>query len=241
MPSDKPPKTESVPKSVSDFTVLTLTLPSVSLPKPIANAKHYLYIKPHETSYATANEERSLFISNIPIDANEGNIRTSFADQLGGARVEHVEFDSSVPGVPQVKRFKSGTAKSSEGGEKKGKKRKRDEEVVAEGVVEDEESALPKIWGSELRKSGGTAVVVFVDRASMKGAWREVQRVVKEGADVMWIPGEGLGIERMLHTHADIETWRLIWISNHANYLISQATKPTTHSPTHPARPYNPA
>jgi hypothetical protein len=138
-----------------------------------------------------------LFLSNVPIDANESNVRALFAEQLGGARVESVEFDSAVPAAPVVKRYRSGPTIKDVGNTKAGKKRKRDEEIVAEGVVEDEDSALPNIWPWELRRSGGCAVVVFVDRASCRGAWKSVRAAVKEGREVEWSGGDVvLGIDR---------------------------------------------
>ncbi len=135
------------------------------------------------------------------MDASESNLRALFADQLGGSRVERVDFHSSVPAAPARKRSKDSSAEKAriredEEGAVKGRKRKRDEEVVAEGMVEDEESALPRIWSSELRRGGSSAVVVFVDGRSCKGAMKEVKRVVEEGASVWWRGGEGLGIER---------------------------------------------
>ena len=118
-----------------------------------------------------------------------------------------MEFDSAVPAVAAVKRWKDIGSKREEG-ENRGKKRKRDEDIVAEGVVEDEESRLPKTWPCELRASGGSAVVLFVDERSCKGAWKEVQRAVKEGRDVRWVEGECLGIKResILHSHS-INLW----------------------------------
>ena len=95
-------------------------------------------------------------------------------DQLGGSRVESVEFDTAVPEAPTVKRWKE---ENNSAGESRGKK-------------------LPKAWNSELRKSGSGAVVVFVDQASMKGAWKEVQRAAKNNRLVTWKQSEGLGIER---------------------------------------------
>ncbi|KAF2713599.1 hypothetical protein K504DRAFT_398935 [Pleomassaria siparia CBS 279.74] len=185
----------STPTTVSDFTILPLTLPTAAtLPSIYASAKHYLYIKPHAPSQPTASSERSLFIANIPFDAGETNIRALFAEQLGGSRVENVEFDSAVPAIASIKRWK--TADKPAGGESRGKKRKRDEDIVAEGVVEDKESRLPQIWEHELRVSGGTAVIIFVDERSCKGAWKEIQKCIKEGRDVSWVEGEGLGLQR---------------------------------------------
>ncbi|KAF2751426.1 hypothetical protein M011DRAFT_491897 [Sporormia fimetaria CBS 119925] len=198
-PTKKP---KASPKAVSDFAILPLSLPTQSgLPADCANAKHYLYVKLHEPSHPDPNAERSLFLSNVPIDANETSIRALFTEQLGGSRVEQVDFDTAVPAIPNTKRYKADVVKGSNA--QAGRKRKRDEEIVAEGVVEDEDSALPLIWPGELRTSGGCAVVVFVDRASCKGAWKEVRTAVKEGRDVKWEGGGvALGLQRYKQHHA---------------------------------------
>lgn len=191
------------PKTVADFTILPLTLPSLSgLPVQYKDAKHYLYIKPHAPSIPTATDDRSLFIANIPIDANESSLRALFADQLGGAMVERVEFDSSIPAQPMHKRWKTDQP-GQEKGDKRGKKRKRNEEaLVAEGVIEDEDSALPSIWPGELRRSGSGAIVIFVDKRSARGAMKEINRAVKESKAIHWKSSDAtLGIERTLpHT-----------------------------------------
>jgi ribosomal RNA-processing protein 7 len=198
----KTKKPKTVPKTVADFTVLPLTLPTLSgLPAHYNDAKHYIYVKPHEPSLPTADDERSLFVANTPIDASERNLRALFQEQLGGSMVERVEFDASVPAQPMHKRWKSdkpATQDESAASDKRGKKRKRtdDAAVIAEGVVEDAESALPRLWNSEVRKSGSGAVVVFVDRKSARGALKEIQKAVKEGRSVSWKGGEGLGVER---------------------------------------------
>lgn len=189
------------PSAVANFTVLPLTLPTLpGLPAAYDNTQHYLYIKPHEPSTYTASAERSLFLANIPIDASESFIRALFAEQLGGARVESVDFDASVPARPLHKRWKQEKRSEDDGEEQRGKKRKRNEpEVVAEGVVEDEDSALPALWASELRRSGSAAVVVFVDKRSARGALKEIQAAVKSGRAVEWKAGSGLGVEREFH------------------------------------------
>ncbi|KAF2628917.1 hypothetical protein BU25DRAFT_364856, partial [Macroventuria anomochaeta] len=187
------------PSTVAGFTVLPLTLPSLSgLPAGHGDTQHYLYIKAHEPSAYTATAERSLFVANVPIDASETNIRALFAEQLSGARVESVDFDASVPGRPLHKRWKQDKRADDNGdGEQRGKKRKRnDSEVVAEGVVEDVDSALPALWASEVRRSGSAAVVVFVDKRSARGALKEIQSAVKSGRAIEWRSGSGLGVER---------------------------------------------
>ncbi|KAH6878619.1 ribosomal RNA-processing protein 7-domain-containing protein [Alternaria rosae] len=203
MAPEAPPKTKkskATPKTVADFTVLPLTLPTLSgIPAHCNDAKHYIYVKPHAPSIPTADDERSLFIANTPVDASERNIRALFQEQLGGSMVERVEFDASVPAQPMHKRWKSDKPVAQDDSvTSRGKKRKRtdDAAVIAEGVVEDAESALPRLWNSEVRKSGSGAVVVFVDKKSTRGALKEIQKAVKEGRSISWKGGEGLGVER---------------------------------------------
>lgn len=204
-------KAKSVPKTVADFTILPLTLSALpGLPDQCNNAKHYIYVKPHAPSIPSESDERSLFIVNVPIDASETSVRALFVEQLGGSMVERVEFDSSVPAQPLHKRWKSDTPKAAAGSNAdagagdtaaRGKKRKRtpdDPAMVAEGVVEDAESALPKLWGSELRRSGSAAVVVFVDRKSARGAMKTVQKAVHRGQEIVWRGTENMGVERKL-------------------------------------------
>ena len=208
--SPKSKKPKGRPTSVADLAILPLSLPTFSdLPSSCADAKHFLYVKPHTPAQAIESSPRSLFLANVPIDATEANLRTLFADHLGGARVESVQFDASIPATVEHKRFKS---EELRGGKKddtqssRGTKRKREDEkhgkggkkeMVAEGVVEDEDSALPRIWNSEIRRSGSGAVVIFLDRASMKGAWSAVQKIAKEGKAIQWTDSEALGAERM--------------------------------------------
>lgn len=196
--STTPKSTKSTPKTVADFTILPLTLPTVSgLPEQYQTAKHYIYVKPHAPSIPSAIDERSLFITNIPIDTTESNVRALFVDQLGGSMVERVEFDAPIPAHPLHKRWKSDKP-GKQDGENRGKKRKRNEEaLVAEGVVEDEDSALPSIWPGELRRSGSGAVVIFVDKKSARGAMKEIYKAVKENQIVHWRSGDApLGVER---------------------------------------------
>jgi ribosomal RNA-processing protein 7 len=196
------------PKTVADFTIMPLTLPSLSgLPEQYQEAKHYIYVKPHAPSIPTATDERSLFVANIPIDATESGVRALFADQLGGSMVERVEFDSPIPAQPMHKRWKADQP-GQDTGDKRGKKRKRNEEaLVAEGVVEDEDSALPSIWPGELRKSGSGAVVVFVDKRSARGAMKEINAAVKSSKTISWKSSDAaLGVDRRAHLHFHFST-----------------------------------
>jgi ribosomal RNA-processing protein 7 len=220
-------KVKATPKTVAEFTVLPLILPTLAgLPEQFSNAKHYLYVKPHAPTIRTASDDRSLFIANIPIDATESNLRSLFADQLGGSMVERVEFDALVPAQPLHKRWKTDRP-GAEGGGEGGKKRKRNEEaLVVEGVVEDNDSALPQIWPGQLGRSGSGAVVVFVDKRSAQGALKEIQKTVKEGKSVVWKSGDAfLGVERKL-------CQLIILPHNNANKLVGYKSHNTLVYPS---------
>jgi len=181
-----------VPHKVADYTILPLTIPA--LPAFPTQSKHYIYIRPHVPKLPDPDSERSLFIANIPIDASEEEIRSLFTKQLSGGRVERVDFESSIHSY-QTRNQQLGQGKEEDGAiarAPKSKKRKRDE-VAAEGVIEDEETRLPQTWEEEIRSSGSSAVVVFVDRASAKGAMREIERVVKKPTEILWECRQRLG------------------------------------------------
>ena len=167
---------EKIPTQVQDFTVLPIRYPAVSsFPK---ETTHYLYLRANAPRVPTEDTPRELFIVNVPTDATELHIRSLFADQLGGARVENVVFEDArvVKGIraPVVRH---------DG--KRGKKRKRNADDGAQELG-DEVGLLPETWDRELHRSGGTAVVRFVDRASAEMALREAKHAAKSGKEIIW-------------------------------------------------------
>ena len=170
-----------VASQVHDFTVLPLRIPALpSFPK---ETTHYLYLRPNAPKIPTEDTPQELFLVNVPIDATEIHIRLLFAEQLGGARVEDVQFEDIRIG----KGIKAPVV-HPEG--KEGKKRKRGAE---DGTATGEEvGLLPDVWDREVHRSGGTAVVKFVDRASAEMAIREAKRAVKTEREIVW----GAGVER---------------------------------------------
>lgn len=204
MPYKKKPK---IPQTIAGLLVLPLSLPSQkALPNPTATQTHYLYLRPDAPKTPNADTPRSLFLANVPIDANEVNLRSLFRE-LCGAIVERVEFEGDEERREDVLTLlgigsgaASGRADSDNiepgkavGGGVLGKRKRRQDKEVAE--IE-EDLRLPTTWGQRLRKSGSGAVVVFVDAASMQRAFRECGRIVKDGGAVEWSGAEGLGEKR---------------------------------------------
>ncbi|KAF4301789.1 hypothetical protein GTA08_BOTSDO09604 [Botryosphaeria dothidea] len=174
------------PLRAGDYTVLPLTIPGVpSFPQ---TATHYLYIRPHAPKLPDENTPRSLFASNLPIDATESSLRTLFAEQLGGAKIQRVDIEGARP-----KKSERGTAASA----KAGKKRKRGADTSVGDI------GLPQTWDAEILGSGSSAVLVFVDKTSAEMAMKEVTRVAKKRAEITWKSDMSLGLHRY-RTHHEL-------------------------------------
>ncbi|GAB7356099.1 hypothetical protein MBLNU459_g6704t1 [Dothideomycetes sp. NU459] len=168
-------KATRVPSSVHDYTVLALGIPAVSsFPK---STRHFLYLQPNAPKVPTLDTPREVFLVNLPIDVTEAHVRSLFANQLGGARVEKVEFE----GVRTGRKLTAPVAP------KAGRKRKR-------ANADSDDVALPETWDREVRSSGATAVATFVDVASAEVAVKEAKRATKAAKEVVW----GLGVEDKL-------------------------------------------
>jgi ribosomal RNA-processing protein 7 len=173
MPKDK------IVTQVHDFAVLPLRFPA--LPAFPKETTHYLYLRTNAPRVPTEDTPRELFIVNVPTDATELHLKSLFADQLGGARVEAVDFEDARA----VKGIRAPVVRHAG---KTGKKRKRSEEDEEFGA---EIGLLPETWDRPLHRSGGTAVVRFIDRPSAEMALREARRAVKSGKEIIW----GAGVE----------------------------------------------
>lgn len=164
------PSAVKTPTSVNDYTILPLHIdPSKSFPQP---ATHYLYLRANAPKIPTADTPREVFVVNVPVDATEVHLRTLFAEQLGGARVERVTFELARVGkgitAPVAPR----------------KKRKRGQDDASQ--PSGETGILPSTWDRDLHHSGSTATVTFVDRQSAELALREARRAAKASIKITW-------------------------------------------------------
>lgn len=150
---------------IGEYTILPVSIPPTpAYPK---RTTHTLYLRPHAPKIPTENDERSLFAVNVPIDSTVAHIRAVFASLIGAGRVEDVTFEherkSALPS-----REVAVVGKVS-------KKRKR----VSEGTEDSGVADLPQVWDRDLRRSGSTAVVVFVDAKSVEAALKAVRKLHK--------------------------------------------------------------
>jgi ribosomal RNA-processing protein 7 len=182
--------------TVNDFIVLPLRCPAVpSFPK---ETTHHLYIRANAPKVPTTDTPRELFLVNVPIDATETHVRSLFADQLGGARIENVAFESARVG----KGITAPVAPAR-------RKRKRDQN--GEDADDAEDSAaqvgqLPATYDRSVHRSGSTAVATFVDKASAELALKEAKKAIKSSKPITWAAGVSskvspLGSARYLSHH----------------------------------------
>lgn len=159
-----------VPREVGGCIALPINLPvNASFPE---KTKHYLYMRPHDPKIPDEDSPRSLFLINIPVTATVQSLRHLFTTQLEGGRVESVQFADKGPGP-------TGTAVT-----KSSRKRKRMTAEELEAGLD--KYSLPKVFDSEIHPSGSTAIVVFIDRASMELTLKVARRAVKTGANIDW-------------------------------------------------------
>ena len=178
------PSASPIATSVNDFTALALRIPPT--PSYLKQTTHYLYLRAHTPKLPSEDTPRQVFLVNIPVDSTETHVRSLFADQLGGARVESIAFESARVGKGVTAPVAPAT--------KAGKKRKRGVRDDDGDVVAEEVGQLPEVWDRELQRSGGTAVVTFVDKASADLALKRPRKAVKDGSKIVW----GLKIEDRL-------------------------------------------
>lgn len=173
-----------IPMQIAGYNVLPLSLPA--LPSFPQAATHFLYLTPHQPKIPTPTASRSCFLVNVPFDSTEAHIKHLLSIQIGipAGRIEDVQFEGQ-------RRKGSGTDEVSAPKatqKKKPKKRKREN---SRGILENiEGAALPSVWDRDLQTNGLTAVVLFVDRASMDAALKAIKLTRKERKEIIW--GEGL-------------------------------------------------
>lgn len=168
---------EEVATEVAGYVVLPLALEK--LPSYPVEATHYLYIRAHEPKVPDQDSARSWYVVNTPTNATEGAMRALLADQLGGTLVDRVDFEDDRTAA---------TTTSNRTAAKRNKPRGRVQsldETVGDVV---EAPSYPALWDRRMHKSGSSAVVVFVDRASAELALRFVRKAIKERRKVYWRP-----------------------------------------------------
>lgn len=172
----------SIPKTIGEFSVLPLRIPA--LPSFQQEATHHLYVRKHEPKVSTQDDDRSLFVTNVPVDSTEPHFRTIISTLVGPGKFESIQFESdkksSLASLEPAQAARLTVVAS--------RKRKRDDD---ESEDEEEEIArLPTTWTRKLHNSGSTAVIVLADEKSVDLVLKAIAKAHKSKKFLVW--GEGV-------------------------------------------------
>lgn len=175
--------------TIGDFSILPISFPPTrAFPKAVL---HHVYVRRNTPKIPTPDDDRSLFLANVPADSTEAHFRAVFAALAGAGKFESISFEddrrkkasaSSSLRPAQALRL----AQSAYGS----KKRKRGEAEEDE-EEEDQQAAhtLFETWTRRLYKSGGTAVVLLADERSMSVVLKALGKVHKSKKYPVWGAG----------------------------------------------------
>ncbi|ORY68674.1 ribosomal RNA-processing protein 7-domain-containing protein [Pseudomassariella vexata] len=171
------------PTSSGDsFSVLPISIPPLpSFPFP---ATHHVFLR-RNAKILTAEDSRSLFLVNVPVDSTEAHFRAVFASLVGAGRFEGITFEHD-------KRATNSSIEPAQAARlaAHSKKRKREDEE-AQRAQEEAAAQLPPAWSRPLHRSGSSAVVLLADEKSVESVLKAVKKLQKSKKFPVW--GEGVG------------------------------------------------
>lgn len=171
------------PKTIGDFSVLPLSIPPV--PSYPHAATHHLYVKRHEPKNATPDDDRSLFVTNVPVDSTEPHFRAVIASLVGAGRFESIRFEADKKTSPASLEPAQAARLSAIAS----RKRKRDFDTDSEDEEEEEIARLPTTWTRPLHRSGSNAVLVLADEKSVELVLKAIAKTHKSKKYPVWAEG----------------------------------------------------
>ncbi|KKY31467.1 putative meiotic recombination protein dmc1 [Diaporthe ampelina] len=176
----------SIPKTIGDFSVLPLSIPP--LPSYPHTTTHYVYARRHAPNRPTPDDDRSLFVTNVPVDSTEPHFRAIIATLAGNGKFESITFEADRREKPvsleptQAARFAAVASR---------KRKREDSDSDSDSEDEEEQVArLPSTWTRELHRSGSTAVIVLADEKSVEIVLKAIAKAHKSKKYPVW--GEGI-------------------------------------------------
>lgn len=195
------------------FVVLPIAMqPCPSFPEA---ALHEVRIRRNAPKIAAANDSRSLFLKNIPVDSTEEHFRAVFTQLVGAGRFEGITFEDesgAVHSYDPAQAVKINTI---------AKKRKRDDIEMEEQRKEQEGIRLPEIWTRRVLRSSSTAVVLLADEKSVQLVLKAIAKANKSKKYPVW--DDEL---------ADVAPLGVPWISAHLrdSRVDKAATRKSVHA-----------
>ena len=134
------------------------------------SVKHYLYIKQNVPKFPLQNDERTIFVANLPADTTESHLKTIFKS-LGG-RTEKIIIHASQDSARHVEPEDISLELDEIEDETFSKEVKRLKRL----------SALPPIWKRDLLISGSNAHVTFIETVELE----VVLRTIRKTDSILW-------------------------------------------------------
>ncbi|CAK7245932.1 MAG: hypothetical protein STHCBS139747_007537 [Sporothrix thermara] len=194
----------SIPKSLGDYAVLPIQLPQPQSIAHLSPATHFLYVRRNAPKIATADDERSLFIANVPVDGTEEHFRALFASLVGPGRFESISFEeerrrqrkkagglgvnsdddseSDFEDLDAVMPRQAASLADLQSRKRKRERGERDELEEGRRIAINalrQQSQLPASWPQMLHRSGSTAVALFADAKSVDVVLKTVAKLHK--------------------------------------------------------------
>lgn len=179
------------------FVVLPIEIPPVAAYPH--SATHEVRVRRNNPKIPTANDSRSLFLKNIPVDSTEAHFRSVFSQLLGPGRYETITFEDERKSALTVDPAQALRMNEL------ARKRKRDDIDEEERRREDDAARLPESWTRRLQRSSSTAVVLLADEKSVQLALKGIAKIQKNKKYPVW--GEGVA--------DDVPDLGASWISSH--------------------------
>lgn len=195
------------------FAVLPVRIPSTSAypHSPL----HELRIRRNAPKIPSADDDRSLFIKNVPVDSTEGHFRALFAHLLGAGRFESIAFEDE--NKPVLALDPAQAARVNE----LARKRKRSDIEAEERQQEEDALQLPEIWTRRLQRSGSSAVAILADEKSVQLTLKSIAKLQKSRRYPVW--GEGVP--------GNVSALGSQWITSHLR--LSRVDKQDTKAAVH--------
>lgn len=183
-PDHNTPNMARIPKTIGEFSVLPLSIPP--LPSYPHAVTHHLYVRRHEPKNATPDDDRSLFVTNVPVDSTEPHFRAIIASLVGTGRFESIRFETDKKTSPASLEPAQAARLSAIAS----RKRKRDGSDSESEDEEEEIARLPTTWTRPLQRSGSSAVLVLADEKSVDLVLKAIAKTHKSKKYPVW--GEGV-------------------------------------------------
>ena len=182
---------------VDEFVILPLQIPPTAAYPEIAI--HQVRVRRNNPKVPTADDSRSLFLKNIPVDSTEEHFRGVFTHLLGAGRYETITFEDDRQPAAAVDPAQALRVNEF------ARKRKRSDMEAEERRREDDAARLPEAWTRRLQRSSSTAIVLLADDKSVQLALKAINKLQKSKKYPVW--GEGLSEE--------VSPLGASWISSH--------------------------